>query len=127
MEKKFEFIDIINELEQVELAPIILPCLKIVDPIAKVIPEGAIKNYLTRIRPKEGRFRFIEKLAPHLPKMVRWSGKVAAIKPLMVVFAIFAEALALILTIIIPPITVSIRFIYRIVGFVKKNVISVKH
>ena len=127
MKTTFEFIHIIDELEQVELAPFILPCLKMIDPIAREIPEGSVKRYLTRIRPREGQFRFIEKLTPHLPTIVRWAGKIAAIKPLMIVFAVICEALALIFKLLMPVLSVCIRSVSMGVGVVKKNFNRIKH
>ncbi|MBU0992970.1 MAG: hypothetical protein KJ737_10800 [Proteobacteria bacterium] len=126
MEKKFEFIDVINAMERVKLAPLILPCLKMVDPIAREIPEGIVKEYLTHIRPREGQFRFLEKLMPYLPGIIKWAGKIASIKPLMVVFAIVAEVLAFMLKIIMPGFAAGIRLVNRLVGMVKKIFIGLK-
>ena len=126
MEKKFEFIDIINELERVKLAPLILPLLKILDPVAKEIPEGAIKTYLTRLRPYEGQFRFLEKLVPYLPGIIRWTGKVASVKPVMMLFTVFAEALAFILKTIMPCLAITFRVIKRFVNGLRHRFIKEK-
>jgi hypothetical protein len=107
----FQFIDVIKELEGVELAPLILPLMKIIDPIAKEIPEGLIKQALTNIRPRPGQFDFLGKVAPAMPLMVRWAGKAAAIKPLMLVFGLAAEALALVLRVAMPAIAILVRIL----------------
>jgi len=120
MENKFQFIDVIKELERVELAPLIMPLLKIIDPIAKQIPEGTIKEFLTHIRPRENQFNFLYKVAPILPRMVRWAGKVASIKPLMFIFGIVAEVLSRVLMIAMPVVAALARAIISIAAIVKK-------
>jgi hypothetical protein len=120
MENKFQFIDVIKELERVELAPLIMPLLKIIDPIAKQIPEGTIREFLTHIRPLENQFNFLYKVAPILPRMVRWAGKVASIKPLMVVFGIVAEVLSRVLMIAMPVVAALARAIISIAAMAKK-------
>ena len=120
MENKFQFIDVIKELERVELAPLIMPLLKIIDPIAKQIPEGTIKEFLTHIRPRENQFDLLYKVAPILPRMVRWAGKVASIKPLMVIFGIVAEVLSRVLMIAMPVVAALARAIISIAAMVKK-------
>lgn len=105
MESKptFQFIDVVNELERVELAPLILPLMKIIDPIAKAVPEGVVRDFLThRLRPRDGQFDFIGQMAPYLPRIVRWAGRMAAVKPLMQALDIMAEALALALRVVMP-------------------------
>ena len=120
MENKFQFIDVIKELERVELAPLIMPLLKIIDPIAKQIPEGTIKEFLTHIRPRENQFDLLYKVAPILPRMIRWAGKIASIKPLMVVFGIVAEVLSRVLMIAMPVVAALARAIISIAAIVKK-------
>jgi len=120
MENKFQFIDVIKELERVELAPLIMPLLKIIDPIAKQIPEGIIKEFLTHIRPRENQFDLLYKVAPILPRMVRWAGKVASIKPLMVIFGIVAEVLSRVLMMAMPVVAALARAIISIAAMVKK-------
>jgi len=120
MENKFQFIDVIKELERVELAPLIMPLLKIIDPIAKQIPEGIIKEFLTHIRPRENQFDLLYKVAPILPRMIRWAGKIASIKPLMVVFGIVAEVLSRVLMIAMPVVAALARAIISIAAIVKK-------
>lgn len=105
MESKstFQFTEVVNELERVELAPLILPLMKIIDPIAKAVPEGVVRDFMTHhLRPRDGQFDFIGTMAPYLPRIIRWAGRAAAIKPLMLALDIMAEALALVLKAIMP-------------------------
>jgi hypothetical protein len=121
--RQFQFIEVVNELERVELAPLILPLMKIIDPVAKAVPEGAIKQFLNNIHPHEGQFDFINRVAPLLPPMIRWAGRLAAIKPLMAAFGVFAEALALVLRFIAPVLAVVTRMI--ISGVVKARAVII--
>lgn len=112
MENKqaFQFIEVVNELEQVELAPLILPLMKIIDPIAKAVPEGVVREFLTHhLRPREGQFDFIGQIAPYLPRIIRWAGRAAAVKPLMRALDIMAEALALVLKVVMPAAVMLVR------------------
>ena len=106
----FQFIEVVNELERVELAPLILPLLKIIDPIAKAVPAGVVKEFLTHhLRPREGQFDFIGQAAPYLPRIIRWAGRAAAVKPLMQALDVIAEALALVLRVVMPAAVMLVR------------------
>jgi hypothetical protein len=117
--RPFQFIEVVMELERVELAPLILPLMKIIDPIAKAVPEGVVKKFLTNIRPREGQFDFVGKVAPLLPPMIRWAGRLAAIKPLMAAFGVVAEVLALVFRFIAPVLAAVIRIMISGVGMAR--------
>jgi hypothetical protein len=52
--------------------------------------------------------------------MVRWAGKVASIKPLMVVFGIVAEVLSRVLMMAMPVVAALVRVIISISAMAKK-------
>ncbi len=116
----FEIVDLIRELEKVNLEPLAMPALKIIDPIALAIPKGAVKNFLDQQKPSEGQFDFLGTVAPYLPGAISTLGKVAEIKPLMVVWGLLAEALAFVFRVTMPVVKVVAPIIGGVFKTVKK-------
>ncbi|MEA2101792.1 MAG: hypothetical protein U9P80_04360 [Thermodesulfobacteriota bacterium] len=121
--KKIDLIDLVEELEKVDLSSLILPMLKIIDPIAKVVPEGFVKETLTHLKPSEGQFDYLDKIVPFMPRAIRVAGKVAAFKPVGIVFNLFGEGLSMFLRVFVPVMDRVVRIlmplISSLVGMVK--------
>ncbi len=117
----FDFIKVVDELEKVDLSPLILPMLKIIDPLAEVFPEGYIKKLLGRLRPREGQFDFLYRVAPMMPGAIRLAGKVASIRMVGVVLNLFAEVMSGILKVTLPVAGIIARILRPISVFVASS------
>ncbi len=100
--KQVDVIAIMAELERVDLSALILPLLKIVDPIAKVVPEGLVKQTLIHMRPYTGQFDFLDKVLPFVPGTIRVAGRIAAFRPVGLGLMLFGEGLSLFLRVSLP-------------------------
>ena len=69
--------EIVDELAKVRLAPLLLPILKLIDPLMGAVPQGAMKGMMAQSGTQEGLVKTVEGLAPVLPALVRFAGNVA--------------------------------------------------
>jgi hypothetical protein len=72
--------DILNELEKVNLAPLLIPILKMGDPLAGALPQGSLKSMIARKETHDDLVRTVEKVAPLLPAWIRFTGHLAESK-----------------------------------------------
>ena len=73
-------IDILDELEKVRLAPLLIPVLKMGDPLLIALPQGAIKDMLARKETHADIVITVEKVVPLLPSWIRYTGHLAESK-----------------------------------------------
>ncbi|RLC96137.1 MAG: hypothetical protein DRI40_03980 [Chloroflexi bacterium] len=70
-------IEILNELEKVRLAPVMVPVLKMVDPLMGSLPKGAVQKIMSRKSTRQSTIRLVQRLSPSLPSLVRLGGHAA--------------------------------------------------
>ncbi len=73
-------IDILDELEKVRLAPLLIPVLKMGDPLLIALPQGAIKDMIARKETHADIVITVEKVVPLLPSWIRYTGHLAESK-----------------------------------------------
>ena len=73
-------IDILDELEKVRLAPLLIPVLKMGDPLLIALPQGAIKDMIARKETHNDIVITVEKVVPLLPSWIRYTGHLAESK-----------------------------------------------
>ena len=69
--------DILDELEKVRLAPLLIPVLKASDPLMGSIPQGSLKSMMAHRGTQDGLVRTVEGLAPLLPALIKYAGHLA--------------------------------------------------
>jgi len=72
--------DLLDELEKVNLAPLLIPVLKMGDPLLIALPQGAIKDMIARKGTHDDIVITVEKVAPLLPSWIRFTGHLAESK-----------------------------------------------
>jgi hypothetical protein len=72
-----DLIEILDELEKVRLAPMMIPVLKMVDPLMASLPKGAVQKILSRKATRDSVIRLVERLSPSLPSLVKFAGHAA--------------------------------------------------
>jgi len=75
-----DFIEILDELEKVNLAPILVPALKMSDPLMGSLPKGFLPSMLCRQEIRNNLITTVEGLAPIMPDMIRFLGHVSESK-----------------------------------------------
>ena len=75
-----EITDILDELEKVKLAPILIPVLKISDPLMGALPKGSLKDMMARKGTQDDLVKTVEGLAPLFPALIRFAGHMAESK-----------------------------------------------
>ena len=73
-------IDILDELEKVRIAPLLIPVLKMGDPLLIALPQGAIKDMIARKETHADIVITVEKVVPLLPSWIRYTGHLAESK-----------------------------------------------
>jgi len=74
------FIEILDELEKVNLAPILMPALKMADPLLGSLPKGFLSAMLSRRETRHNLIKTVEGLSPMMPDMLRFAGHVSQSK-----------------------------------------------
>jgi hypothetical protein len=72
--------DILDELEKVNLAPLLIPVLKMGDPLAGALPQRSLKSMIARKETHDDLVRTVEKVAPLLLIWIRFTGHLAESK-----------------------------------------------
>jgi len=75
-----DLIEILDELEKVNLAPILMPALKMSDPLMGSLPKGFLPSMLSRQKTRNTLIKTVEGLAPIMPDMIRFLGHVSESK-----------------------------------------------
>ena len=75
-----EIKDLLDELEKVRLAPILIPVLKVSDPLMGSLPQGSLKSMIARKGTQDGLVKTVEGLAPLFPALIRFAGHLAESK-----------------------------------------------
>ena len=73
-------VEMLDELEKVRLAPIVLPALKILDPVLGALPRGFLKSVVSRPETRDSLVKTVEGLSPVLPDMIKLLGHIAESK-----------------------------------------------
>ncbi|MDR9459517.1 MAG: hypothetical protein RI591_05125 [Dehalococcoidia bacterium] len=73
-------IDILDELEKVRLAPLLVPVLKASDPLMGALPEGSLKSMMAHKGTQTDLVKTVEGLAPLFPTLIRYAGHLAESK-----------------------------------------------
>lgn len=74
------FIEILDELEKVNLAPILMPALKMADPLLGSMPKGFLSAMLSRRETRHNLIKTVEGLSPIMPDMIGFVGHVSQSK-----------------------------------------------
>jgi len=72
--------DLLDELEKINLAPLLIPVLKMGDPLLIALPQGAIKDMIARKGTHDDIVITVEKVVPLLPSWIRYTGHLAESK-----------------------------------------------
>lgn len=75
-----EITEILDELEKVKLAPILIPVLKMSDPLMGALPKGSLKDMMARKGTQDDLVKTVEGLAPLFPALIRFAGHMAESK-----------------------------------------------
>ncbi len=121
-ENKLDFIDVIEALNKSDLSPLVVPALRLIDPICMAIPQGAIKEYLSSAKPRAGQFDLLYKFGHLLPGAITIIGRIAQIKAITIPFAIFATLAGSILKLIQPLLNVALPVGAAIIRNISKPV-----
>ncbi len=70
--------EILKELEQVNLAPILIPTLRVADPILGSLPKGSLQSILSEQETRNSMIKTVEQMAPLVPSLINLLGTVAA-------------------------------------------------
>jgi len=73
-------VEMLDELEKVMLAPVMLPALKILDPVMGALPRGFMQPVLSRPETRDSLVKTVEGLSPVLPDAIKLLGHVAESK-----------------------------------------------
>ena len=73
-------IELVDELGKVRLAPLVLPALKLLDPILCALPEGALEDMVSGRAARENLVKILEDASPLLPRIIRLAGHMAESK-----------------------------------------------
>ena len=83
-------VEILDELEKARLAPIVLPALRIADPILGALPRGFLQSILLSRETRDSLVKTVEGLSPMLPDMIRFLGHVSQSKLTTGLFSFWA-------------------------------------
>jgi hypothetical protein len=75
-----DFIEILDELEKVNLAPILVPALKMADPLLGSLPRGFLPSMLSRQGTRNSLIKTVAGLSPMMPDMIRFLGHISESK-----------------------------------------------
>ena len=95
-------VEMLDELEKARLAPIVLPALRIADPILGALPRGCLQSILSSRQTCDSLVRTVEGLSPVLPDMIRFLGHVSESKLATGLFSFWAAILAPITKLLAP-------------------------
>ena len=73
-------IELVDELGKVRLAPLVLPALKMLDPVLCALPEGALEDMVSGRAARDNLVRTLEGASPVLPRIIRLAGRMAESK-----------------------------------------------
>jgi hypothetical protein len=73
-------IDILAELEKIRMAPLLIPVLKMGDPLAGSLPPGSLKSMIARKETHDDLVNTVERVVPLLPSWIRFAGHLAESK-----------------------------------------------
>jgi hypothetical protein len=93
---------ILNELEQVNLAPIVIPALKLADPILGALPPGSMESIVSEQETRDRITGTVDKIAPILPDLIKFLGTVTQSYLTTSIIAIMALILTPILQLLAP-------------------------
>ena len=95
-------VEMLDELEKVRLAPIVLPALRIADPIMGSLPRGFLKPILSRRETQDSLVKTVESVSPVLPDMIRFLGHLSESKLATGLLSFWAAILAPIMRLLAP-------------------------
>lgn len=87
-------IELVDELGKVRLAPLVLPALKMLDPVLCALPEGALEDMVSGRAAREDLVKTLEDASPVLPRIIRLAGRMAESKLATGLLALMAVVLA---------------------------------
>jgi len=73
-------IELVDELGKVRLAPLVLPALKMLDPVLCALPEGALEDMVSGRAARDNLVKTLEDASPVLPRIIRLAGRMAESK-----------------------------------------------
>ena len=83
-------VEVLDELEKTRLAPIVLPALRIADPVLGALPRGCLQSILSSRKTRDSLVRTVESLSPVLPDIIRFLGHVSESKIATGLFSFWA-------------------------------------
>jgi hypothetical protein len=86
-------IELVDELGKVRLAPLVLPALKMLDPVLCALPEGALEDMVSGRAAREDLVKTLEDASPVLPRIIRLAGRMAESKLTTGLLALLAVVL----------------------------------
>ncbi len=66
--------ELLDELEKVRLAPILIPFLRVYDPVMGSLPKGSLQSALSRKGTQNNLVNSVERLSSAMPAMIRFAG-----------------------------------------------------
>ena len=86
-----EIKEILGELEKVDLVPIIMPALRISDPVMGCLPKGSLESLTSGTQRQDDLARMVEGMVPVMPTLIRFLGNVSQSKVAAGVLSICAS------------------------------------
>lgn len=73
-------VELVDELGKVRLAPLVLPALKMLDPVLCALPKGALEDMISGRGARDNLVKTLEGASPVLPQMIGLLGHMAESK-----------------------------------------------
>ena len=108
-----DLVEVVEELGKVDLSPIMVPTLKVVDPVMGALPKGSLQSMLSRKETRDSLVSIVEALAPALPALIRFMGRVAESRLAVGLVSLWASMAAPIMELLAP---VSARLVVPLSG-----------
>ena len=67
-------VEVVDALGEVRLAPVVVPILKMLDPIMGSLPQGSLQSVVSRNDRSDNLVRTVESASPALPEMIAFLG-----------------------------------------------------
>jgi len=94
--------EILAELEKVNLAPLLMPVLKMSDPLMGSLPKGFLPSMLSHKQTRSSLVKTVEALSPIMPAMIRFLGHISESKLATGVFSLWASIATPIMKLLAP-------------------------
>lgn len=97
-----EMVEIVDELGKTRLSPLVLPVLKLIDPIMGALPKGSLQTILSNRKSRERLVKTVEGASPVLLAMIRFLAHLSESRLITGLLSISATLLTPIIRLLAP-------------------------